>query len=975
MVMGATTSIAPAPELAGTPEVERRETSGVTSSLILSYVERERGREGVDEMLRIARLEHEEERLCDENHWCSWEKKIALLEAAAEVLDDPQAATRIGAAGLDFNLGQGVKISLRALGSPRLIYKNIVRVQGNFTQTHRMEALEVGSHHARIKYFDISGRGYHPGDCGLNVGYLSAAPVLFGLPPARISHPVCARDGGDTCVYDIRWEDGASRARKAVGAGVAAAASVGSALAFAPALVPEASGLGAVALALTGVREWRFRERRYKLLEQKAVQNADGAKRLEESLRDLVSDLRVDDVLDKVTRNAQAAVGGKEFALLVEDGDAVVSRSSSHLPPRAMRTLSAWAKAHAEELGTAMLIDDLRAVPDLAVLPDDPADPLRSLCAAPLITRGERFGVLIALSNGLSGFLPNDVAVLESYAIQAAIALSNAQMYEAQSALASRDPLTELFNHREFHEAVGRELERCRRHGGRLTVVLFDLDGFKAVNDTRGHAAGDRVLQGVAAALSQSARTSDLAYRIGGDEFALLLPDTSGREAITAAERAAEAMSSTDDRIGVSYGIAEWPHAGPSKDTLLACADMNLYAMKNASSNPSTRGGTVDPGSDAANQARAATADAARQRQRLSVARRLSALLAPLLDPDKVAQATVDELSESFGWYLVVMQRLDDDGMLRPVATAGEMVATPAGAAAMKGWEQRADQGVNGRAVRTGEPVIVPDTTKEADFVPAGDGELYAGSELSVPIRVAGRVWGVLNLEDRETDGFGPDDLVFGDMLAGHIGAALDRSRLYHELEETFTTTLAMLSDALERKDAYPAAHADDVADMSVAVARRLGLGEAEVKNVNYGGLLHDVGKIGIRSEILLKPAKLTHDEFEEIKQHTIIGADMLARIPFFADVVPLVRSAHERWDGRGYPDGLAGDAIPLGARIICACDAYNAMITVRPYKDAMPRGAAVAELVRNRGTQFDPDVVDALLAELGEQVLQGEAA
>ena len=971
MVMGATTSIAPAPELAANPDVERRETSGVTSRLILSYVERELGRDGLDEMLRIAGLEDDEGRLRDENHWCSWEKKIALLEAAAHVLDDPQAATRIGAAGLDFNLAQGMKLSLRALGSPRLIYKNIVRVQGKFTQTHRMEALEVGGHHARIKYFDISGRGYHPGDCGLNVGYLSAAPVLFGLPPARISHPVCARDGGDTCVYDIRWEDGASRLRKAIGAGVAAAASVGSALAFAPALVPEASGVGAAALALAGVREWRFRERRYKLLEQKAVQNADGAKRLEESLRDLVSDLRVDDVLEKITFNARAAVGGKDFALLVDDGEALTCRSSSGLPSHTLRTLEDWAAAHARDLGAATLIDDLTHAPDLAALPADRDRPLQSMCAAPLISRGERIGFLVALANGVSGFLPNDVALLESYAMQAAIALSNAHMYEAQSTLASRDPLTELFNHREFHESVARELERCRRHGGRLTVVLFDLDGFKAVNDTRGHGAGDRVLQAVAAGLSQSARTSDLAYRIGGDEFALLLPDTSGREAITAAERAAEAMTAADERIGVSYGIAEWPHAGPSKDTLLACADMNLYAMKNASSNPSTRGGTVDPTSEAARQARAATADAARQRQRLTVGRRLSALLAPLIDPDEVAQATVDELSESFEWYLVVMQRLDDDGVLRAVATAGEMVATPAGAEAMAGWEQRADQGVNGRAVRTGEPVIVPDTTKEPDFVPAGDGDLFAGSELSVPIRVAGEVWGVLNLEDRDKNAFGPDDLVFADMLAGHVGAALDRSRLYHELEETFTTTLAMLSDALERKDAYTAAHADDVADLSVSVARRLGLDEAEVKNVNYGGLLHDIGKIGIRSEILLKPSKLTHEEFEEIKQHTIIGADMLARIPFFADVVPLVRSAHERWDGRGYPDGLAGADIPLGARIICACDAYNAMTTARPYKDAMPRGAAVAELARNRGTQFDPDVVDALLAELGEQVLR----
>ncbi len=304
-----------------------------------------------------------------------------------------------------------------------------------------------------------------------------------------------------------------------------------------------------------------------------------------------------------------------------------------------------------------------------------------------------------------------------------------------------------------------------------------------------------------------------------------------------------------------------------------------------------------------------------------------------------MARATVEELNDSFGWFLVVMHKLED-GVLRPIAAAGEMI--DAMGDAIWAWEQSVDRGINGRAARTGEPVIVPDTRRDPDFLaPNDDADLFAASELAVPIRVAGEVWGVLNLEDKRTDAFGPDDLVFADMLAGNIGAALDRSRLFNELEQTFTTTLAMLSDALERKDAYTAAHADEVAELSVAVARRLGLSEEEVRTVNYGGLLHDVGKIGIPSEIILKPSKLTDEEFEVIKQHTIIGADMLSRIPFFDDVVPVVRSAHERWDGRGYPDGLAGEDIPLGARIICACDAYNAMITERPVqgRDAARRG------------------------------------
>ena len=220
----------------------------------------------------------------------------------------------------------------------------------------------------------------------------------------------------------------------------------------------------------------------------------------------------------------------------------------------------------------ATLIDDLSAVPELAALAADRDAPLRSLCAAPLVSRGERVGVLVALANGVDGFLPNDVALLESYAMQAAIALTNAQMFETQQALASRDPLTELFNHREFHEAVARELERCRRHGGGAGRRRCSTSTASSWSTTRrGHAAGDRVLRGVARRARRERRArSDLAFRIGGDEFALLLPDTSGARGDRRRRARRRGDGAVDDRVGVSYGIAEWPYAGPSKDTLLA---------------------------------------------------------------------------------------------------------------------------------------------------------------------------------------------------------------------------------------------------------------------------------------------------------------------------------------------------------------------------------------------------------------------
>jgi HD-GYP domain-containing protein (c-di-GMP phosphodiesterase class II) len=148
-------------------------------------------------------------------------------------------------------------------------------------------------------------------------------------------------------------------------------------------------------------------------------------------------------------------------------------------------------------------------------------------------------------------------------------------------------------------------------------------------------------------------------------------------------------------------------------------------------------------------------------------------------------------------------------------------------------------------------------------------------------------------------------------------------------------------------------------------VGERLGLAPDEIRHLEYAALMHDIGKIGIRTEILTKPGRLTDDERAEMERHTIIGAEMLRRIPFFSAVHPLVRASHERWDGGGYPDRLAGDDIPVGARVIAACDAFHAMTSDRPYRGALPREIAIDELRRCAGGQFDPRVVEALLDEL----------
>jgi len=173
---------------------------------------------------------------------------------------------------------------------------------------------------------------------------------------------------------------------------------------------------------------------------------------------------------------------------------------------------------------------------------------------------------------------------------------------------------------------------------------------------------------------------------------------------------------------------------------------------------------------------------------------------------------------------------------------------------------------------------------------------------------------------------------------------------------------------ALLERDRYTGEHSESVVDMAAAVARGLGKSEAEIEHVRAGALLHDIGKVGIPDAILNKPGPLTDEEREIMAEHTVIGERILRGIPGFGPIAAIVRHEHERWDGKGYPDGISGQEIPLGSRIILACDAYHAMTSDRPYRQRMSHEDAVEELARHAGTQFDPDVTAALIGHLYSQ-------
>jgi diguanylate cyclase (GGDEF)-like protein len=198
--------------------------------------------------------------------------------------------------------------------------------------------------------------------------------------------------------------------------------------------------------------------------------------------------------------------------------------------------------------------------------------------------------------------------------------------------------------------------------------------------------------------------------------------------------------------------------------------------------------------------------------------------------------------------------------------------------------------------------------------------------------------------------------------LAHQAKLAIESAEHYESLERTFLSTVAALANALEAKDEYTSSHARWITVMSLLVGKELDLDRDALKRLELGALFHDIGKIGIPSEILQKPGPLTDEEFEIVKEHPELGEKILAPIDRLADVRPIVRACHERWDGLGYPDGKSGDDIPVESRIVLVCDAFHAMVTDRPYRMRLPADEAVRRLRESSGTQFDPSAVDAFV-------------
>jgi putative nucleotidyltransferase with HDIG domain len=228
-----------------------------------------------------------------------------------------------------------------------------------------------------------------------------------------------------------------------------------------------------------------------------------------------------------------------------------------------------------------------------------------------------------------------------------------------------------------------------------------------------------------------------------------------------------------------------------------------------------------------------------------------------------------------------------------------------------------------------------------------------------------GRVWGLVEVYDSRPRAFPAAERHLAELAVAQIGGLLSAFEHEERAQRLYRETLASLSNALEAKDAVTSQHTEEVVRLAVAVAAELELDLEAMRNVELGAVLHDVGKVRVPEAILNKPGPLSDEEWAVMRTHPEVGQRILEPIQSLQAILPIVRHHHERWDGDGYPDRLAGRAIPLGARIVAVCDAYRAMTEDRPYRAALEEVAARRELETCSGAQFDPDCVTALLCAL----------
>ncbi|UCG38451.1 MAG: HD-GYP domain-containing protein, partial [bacterium] len=329
------------------------------------------------------------------------------------------------------------------------------------------------------------------------------------------------------------------------------------------------------------------------------------------------------------------------------------------------------------------------------------------------------------------------------------------------------------------------------------------------------------------------------------------------------------------------------------------------------------------------------------------------------ISPDSAHQKTLSVILDkgiqklNASWGLFSLGDQDSDGQLELVQAAGSLP-----------WGKQSEfpSGLRDLMTSCSGPAVAAFDPQED---PAGQ---VPGSLMILPFRVKNFSAGALVFGWPSRSAVGEADLRFAQALSRQASSILYAVQLYRELAELLFATLGALSSAIDAKDPYTHGHSQRVAEYAVVAARHLGYSSKFLTMLKIAGQLHDFGKIGVREHILGKVGLLDDKERQAMREHPVIGAQILGRFKPFAGIVPGIRHHHERFDGGGYPDGLKSGQIPIVGRIIAVADAYDAMTTSRPYRGCFGHDDALVELRNHSGTQFDPDVVEAFIDAVGRR-------
>jgi HD-GYP domain-containing protein (c-di-GMP phosphodiesterase class II) len=341
---------------------------------------------------------------------------------------------------------------------------------------------------------------------------------------------------------------------------------------------------------------------------------------------------------------------------------------------------------------------------------------------------------------------------------------------------------------------------------------------------------------------------------------------------------------------------------------------------------------------------------------------RLSRTATSFLDIEKIAHLILSEISNTLHIeHGAILIKYADRGDFQVIAEDGEKKHFPSGFRAdhpIVLWMTRSKQN---------QPLLERDMSFAPMFKSLWKEEKQElerfNAEIFLPLNSKGELIGILGLGKKlSSQPYTRDEQLLFSTLANQTAVAIENARLYDELKGSFVQSVTALANAIDIRDTYTNTHSQQIANWAAQTARQLGCTSDEINDIYLGGLLHDIGKIGIPDKILQKPSKLSDEEWTVVHTHPTLGADLISPIKKLACVVPMVENSHERYDGLGYPHGKKGEDIPLGARIISVVDSYSAMLDKRPYKEPYSMDRIIQELKENSGKMYDPVVVDAFL-------------